>query len=250
MAHKCCKLEEKFPTIDFENFQELKVKENEGSGGEEIFREISLNTIDQEIEREAFYTTLNYEEKPVEFSQICSKYLALCNENEICIDTKDSYKCECKENFYRNRQTSECEDIDECANRDLNKCEDFEICINEIGSYSCEAFKCPKGFQILINSTIGHDVECVDIDECEKNPCDEGKVCKNHEGGFECDSYDVLKQHCVEGYEMVADECVDINECSVEGICEDGVCTNLKGGFRCEKILCDSGYSMMSFSRR
>lgn len=191
-----------------------------------------------DYETQTISTSPNHSKKPL---KMCSTFTSLCNENEICVDTVDSYNCTCNAGFLANNKTNACEDVDECT-LSTHNCTEDKFCINTFGSFSCEAPKCAKGFEIVSNSIIDDDVECIDVDECLSDPCGDEKICRNTEGSYECLEIDVLRQHCEEGFEMVEDQCIDKNECK-ENVCErNDICTNLKGSYRCEKIECEKHY--------
>jgi hypothetical protein len=50
--------------------------------------------------------------------------------------------CSCNPGYKYNKESSKCEDIDECANLTLNYCS--QICINTKGGFRCE---CAAGFE-------------------------------------------------------------------------------------------------------
>lgn len=209
---------------------------------------------------------------------------AWCEENEVCVDTENGHKCDCKAGF--ERQKGDCLDIDECKD-DHNKCSKFhKQCVNTEGSFDCK--ECLKGYK---KSSIydydddenENEYECVDIDECQDSRlCSSDHQCENLDGSYHC------RLRCKIGFQNIGDKCVDINECEMEGfcqwncqnthgsykcICPDGyslaesgvcvdydecrsnvcgkeeVCTNVKGGYRCTKIACHAGFSYNKISR-
>lgn len=237
-----------------------KIEIHEGSGFsfDETTQRERLHDINKKqtggMVKEPFFTEdetmpINFEGLPTPQSlsqrstSTCSTYISLCDEDEICIDTDDSYTCNCKQGFIRNSKTNDCEDINECIEKS-HKCTNYEVCVNEVGSYVCEVLSCQDGFKTQINSTIDNDVKCVDIDECLDEPCGDGKTCSNTQGSFECNAIDINGHHCEEGFELDDGDCIDINECK-KGLCgESEICTNLNGSHRCEKIECEKGYAM------
>ncbi|XP_022906889.2 fibrillin-2-like [Onthophagus taurus] len=196
----------------------------------------------------------------------------ICGHNGICVDTEESYKCNCKIGFRSTGPNKECEDYDECQEgkctnghctntigsfdcrcpqgfdispdgsecTDHNECEEIGmctngICINMDGSFKCQ---CKSGFKL---SPTGY--ACQDIDECAENPriCLHGR-CVNTPGSYTCE--------CAPGFVESADKtfCSDINECDGSAnVCGHGKCVNVEGTFRC---VCDTGYTTTPDNKR
>ncbi|XP_055997755.1 uncharacterized protein LOC125645868 isoform X2 [Ostrea edulis] len=155
----------------------------------------------------------------------CDNSSSSCqSDNEYCINTIGSYKCECREGFHRSNGT--CEDIDECQN--ASSCE--HNCTNTEGGFYCT---CRTGFD-LHNTSV-----CVDIDECTTASCHN---CSNFPGGFNCS--------CDEGYSLnltIIAECNNIDECldGSNNCSENATCTDTEGGYACNclKGFKDDGYT-------
>lgn len=123
----------------------------------------------------------------------------------VCVNLIGSFTCGCNNGFELNTDTTECQDIDECA-AGTSDCE--YGCVNLYGS-----FECPGPL----------------------NPCQgqcNGAICEvsNNLYDYEC--------ICLEGYTWDFDACIDIDECATGGvgadICNAGaVCENTIGSFHC-----------------
>uniref|UniRef100_K1QGP6 Fibrillin-2 n=1 Tax=Magallana gigas TaxID=29159 RepID=K1QGP6_MAGGI len=102
---------------------------------------------------------------------------AICK-NGRCINTNESFRCECNPGYKYDVDSHSCYDEDECR-RSLPPCVPIAQCVNTPGSYRCE---CPAGYRLHQN---GHN--CQDIDECTMFPgiCANG-FCTNLEGRFRC----------------------------------------------------------------
>ena len=84
----------------------------------------------------------------------CSNGNHNCHYQANCIDTIDSFTCECKDGWHGDGQ--KCDDVDECA-KGTHGCPDNSRCSNGIGSeFTC---LCVDGYQM-------EGGICVDIDEC------------------------------------------------------------------------------------
>ncbi|XP_078313226.1 fibrillin-1-like [Crassostrea virginica] len=152
---------------------------------------------------------------------------AICK-NGRCINTKESFRCECNPGYKYDVDSHSCYDEDECR-RSLPPCVPIAQCVNTPGSYRCE---CPAGYSLHQN---GHS--CQDINECTMFPgvCANG-VCRNLEGRFRC--------LCNPGYRLTQsrDACIDIDECSAQpGTCNNGTCENTDGHYRCH---CHPGFRL------
>lgn len=152
---------------------------------------------------------------------------AICK-NGRCINTNESFRCECNPGYKYDVDSHSCYDEDECR-RSLPPCVPIAQCVNTPGSYRCE---CPAGYRLHQN---GHN--CQDIDECTMFPgiCANG-FCTNLEGRFRC--------LCNPGYRLNRnkDACIDIDECSSQpGLCNNGTCENTDGRYRCH---CHPGFRL------
>ncbi len=76
-----------------------------------------------------------------------------------CVDTKDSYKCECNPGFKLMADGKACEDVDECAEIP-GACS--QQCVNSVGSYSC---KCHPDF--YIREPDGKNCKRIDADSVQ-----------------------------------------------------------------------------------
>ncbi|RXG72378.1 Latent-transforming growth factor beta-binding protein 4 [Armadillidium vulgare] len=179
----------------------------------------------------------------------CAERLDSClRAIEECVNLPGSYTCRpkpCGRGFYRDPESSDCNDIDECINL---PCKRNEECINTPGSFLCKAdTPCITGFR-KNNSTR----ECEDINECEEStPCEATSLCINTRGSYRCKSFD-----CAPGYQMnsATRRCEDINECeSGEHDCnlDTDQCINSPGTFRCMTYPpCPSGFIRDPSSKR
>ncbi|KAF7260801.1 hypothetical protein EG68_03395 [Paragonimus skrjabini miyazakii] len=175
-----------------------------------------------------------------------------CKPWERCVNHWGYFVCEPKINCdYGTRISAngtECEDIDECAEKLFN-CGREEMCVNTNGSYTClpspcgptqifqyetKSCVCEKGWK-NVNGT------CEDINECEEaaEPCPPEKSCVNHPGGYRC----IKMNECPSGFERQGQfgPCTDIDECKQNlATCEENMyCLNTVGSYQC---LCKRGY--------
>ncbi|KAL3842048.1 hypothetical protein ACJMK2_020113 [Sinanodonta woodiana] len=114
----------------------------------------------------------------------CEKGTHSCHKDAICIDTRKSYKCKCKEGYYGNGKI--CIDDDECI---FNNGGCVHDCKNSNGSYICS---CKEGFELTIDR---HN--CIDRNECFENKGGCQHQCVNTLGSYEC--------RCNAGYSLTAD---------------------------------------------
>lgn len=160
-----------------------------------------------------------------------------CDQNQMCVNTIGSYKCEESKCGHGERAVTtffggiSCEDIDECREGTFH-CSPLEKCRNTQGSYECD---CVEGYE-----KSGDTKECVDIDECKMNPspCPTRSICINSPGSYECE--------CLNGYQKESDgieRCIDIDECLEEkAICPKGAnCLNTDGHYQCK---CPPNYEL------
>ena len=90
----------------------------------------------------------------------------MCDDIEICVNTRGSYSCLCIDGYEKPRVDDgideglaidgNCVDIDECASEQSYDCGENEKCFNIEGSYECHA---KTGFYKL------NDLETIDINE-------------------------------------------------------------------------------------
>ncbi|KAL5004007.1 hypothetical protein ScPMuIL_017463 [Solemya velum] len=199
---------------------------------------------------------------------VCDMFSNIC-ENGRCLDTADSFICDCNPGYIYNPRLYTCEDDDECRG-DQNPCRGIAQCINTEGSFICE---CPEGYKLTLNGRRCQDINeceeeagicangdcrnvigsfscicplgfklspgrdsCIDVDECGSQPgmCRNGS-CENRLGSYQC--------FCHRGFELTdAGDCFDIDECrSLLGICQNGRCVNTEGSFTCQ---CQPGYAL------
>uniref|UniRef100_A0A8C6ZGJ1 Growth arrest specific 6 n=1 Tax=Nothoprocta perdicaria TaxID=30464 RepID=A0A8C6ZGJ1_NOTPE len=93
--------------------------------------------------------------------------------NQICLNKIGSYRCSCYSG-YSLKDSTTCEDIDECA-ATADICGEAH-CKNLISSYEC---LCDAGYRYdELRKT------CQDIDECEEQLCEQ--TCVNSPGSYTC----------------------------------------------------------------
>ncbi|KAA3681493.1 fibulin 1/2 [Paragonimus westermani] len=147
-----------------------------------------------------------------------------CKPWERCVNHWGYFVCEpkinCDYGTRINANGTECEDIDECAEKLFN-CGREEMCVNTNGSYTCVPSPCaPTQILECYNTFSSHffysfqyetktcvcekgwkDVNgtCEDINECEEasEPCPPEKTCVNHPGGYRC----IKMNECPSGFE-------------------------------------------------
>lgn len=137
----------------------------------------------------------------------------------------------CKQGFKRNKNTGQCEDINECA---FNPCDPGYACINLVGGWTCQrVITCGTGYYLAGNNT------CIDIDECAQGQasCPKGTRCVNKQGTYKCQPIQCRTGHRGDA----AGNCKDIDECAenTHGCPTDSKCENQDGGFTCR---CNKGY--------
>ncbi|XP_033115260.1 fibulin-1-like [Anneissia japonica] len=183
-----------------------------------------------------------------------------------CIDTPDSYRCECNPGYILQSDRITCVPVngDRCSTSpcehqctdtgdrvictcdagyilqsdgrscsDIDECQDSrtcqlgETCINEVGSFRCER----SSFFSDIN-------ECVQ----NINACSQGSRCENSPGSYKCTRI----TPCGTGYTVNAltQLCDDIDECALgtHTCTVKERCINYRGRFRCEN--CRRGFKV------
>jgi hypothetical protein len=148
--------------------------------GEEDSRKNFKNDDGEEISRNNFkYDVENDENARPEVSlfpqQKCLRNS--CEENEICAETENDFKCECKKGF--ELRNGKCRHVYECKDCQWK-------CSNLNGGFECI---CPNGYERNLSGL------CIDIDECKSNVCGAGEVCTNVKGSKRC-----TKTECPIGY--------------------------------------------------
>ncbi|EDO34151.1 predicted protein, partial [Nematostella vectensis] len=137
-----------------------------------------------------------------------------CNNNAKCIDTKESYRCECLPGF----QGANCDkEVDEC---DKQPCFGAATCVNRVNGYSC---LCPPGF-------VGTQCD-TPVKVCStQNPCVRG-TCVEQSGGAHCS--------CPLGFEGAFCE-LNVDECASNPCQNNAVCVGGVDKFQC---ICRPGFS-------
>ncbi|NXF83558.1 MATN2 protein, partial [Sclerurus mexicanus] len=182
---------------------------------------------------------------------------------QLCLNTGDSYVCQCSEGFVINEDLKTCTRVDYCALSD-HGCE--HLCVNGDRSYTCQCF---EGYRLRndgktckhkdICSSIHHGCEhvCVNAGESYICQCYEGFALR--EDGRTCRSKDICKsvnhgcEHacvnagdsfvckCREGFLLREDgkTCKNKDVCkSVDHRCEH-ICVNNDDSYICK---CQEGY--------
>ncbi|XP_022667579.1 protein kinase C-binding protein NELL2-like isoform X2 [Varroa destructor] len=199
---------------------------------------------------------------PICLRRHCGTFLGACAENAHCSNHMMNPRCTCDQG-YKGDGVTKCEDIDECASKDLNHCSGNSVCENTPGGYNCN---CKEGYRM---DSVGHF--CVDINECaEKDFCDSGATCINTNGGFRC--------VCPEGYRSEGRACkpvcttdcqhggyckapglcecrpgyrgdlcqYDIDECAGSNMCgKHAICINQPGHYYCQ---CKDGFQLEAYN--
>ncbi|XP_067049216.1 fibrillin-1-like [Acropora muricata] len=202
--------------------------------------------------------------------------LDACGSNSICNNTRGSFRCKCKPGFQSTSgDGKDCSDINECNDTSLFSCPNRAECVNLQGSYTCE---CTPGYESTASSkTRGLDIQCEDINECEKTDgCHKNATCTNLIGSYSCacpsgmrgdgkhlcteseycqngacsQQLRVCKNimgtevcECKDGYKNDYPGCADINECELDACGSNSICNNTRGSFRCK---CKAGFQSAS----
>ncbi|VDM79491.1 unnamed protein product [Strongylus vulgaris] len=87
---------------------------------------------------------------PMSCDQRKEKYRVDCDENAICVDTDDSYTCQCRPGFadisaaFNRLPGRRCiEAVNECLSKELNDCSEFAFCEDAKEGYVCS---CRPGY--------------------------------------------------------------------------------------------------------
>ncbi|XP_029204833.2 signal peptide, CUB and EGF-like domain-containing protein 2 [Acropora millepora] len=117
----------------------------------------------------------------------------VCGEHMQCEKIVDTFRCRCHSGFLS--KENNCEDIDECKEKDIRlECKEIGAeCTNLPGSYEC---RCERGYQ-------HGDEHCEDIDECSEDKCDAKAVCENTRGSYTCKC---KTGFAGDGYQCILDE--------------------------------------------
>ncbi|GMT19358.1 hypothetical protein PFISCL1PPCAC_10655, partial [Pristionchus fissidentatus] len=164
-------------------------------------------------------------------NECATKEANTCHENALCIDTRDSYKCQCKEGFVdRDELTNpgrNCQKLNSLCDSGKNTCSKNARCIERGASdYECV---CLAGFLDMDSSRPGrHCVERICLDP-SKHDCHAAATCT------EIDGPEKYKCACRDGYidknpskpgrecRELVNECFDssLNECDPLATCID-----------------------------
>ncbi|XP_028967181.1 low-density lipoprotein receptor-related protein 2-like [Galendromus occidentalis] len=163
----------------------------------------------------------------------CSSGNHTCMQEERCINTIGSYRCDCPHGFHRNSSGS-CDDIDECTGPDA-KCIS-SLCVNTPGSFRCP---CPEHSEPSRNfdPKLGIILGCSEKNYCRDVSCPEHRRCK-----VDLELPEKYQCVCAPGYREANDTCLDIDECQrADNVCERVArtsenrlrCQNLDGSHAC-----------------
>ena len=111
------------------------------------------------------------------------KQLYSCVVNSTCKNSIGSFSCECLEGYHGDGR-QQCDDVDECNDRQGACVGTNEVCSNLPGSFECV---CDRGYdRVELNGTYS----CVNVNECElgRGDCNRTtEVCVDVQGGFRCE---------------------------------------------------------------
>ncbi|XP_033114121.1 uncharacterized protein LOC117114557 [Anneissia japonica] len=145
-----------------------------------------------------------------------------------CINTLQSYDCNCFSGYELLPDKTTCMDVDECL-LGKDNCPETAVCSNTEGSFNCMCF---SGYSDIS----GEGTVCSDINECSQSdyPCDENAVCFNNNGSYTCS--------CTKGFDGNGQTCQDVDECAraVHGCDMNADCVNTPGSYVCS---CSEGWS-------
>ncbi|GFO24162.1 fibrillin-1 [Plakobranchus ocellatus] len=202
----------------------------------------------------------------------CDANPNLCSEEQNCVNTAGSYRCECPSGYQDTYNNGSCYNIDECLDRSVSRCP--QECLDNPGSFTCF---CRAGYIYLSNNT------CQDINECATGTSGCEQLCVNKEGSYNCgcrqgyvlgdDRKTCIKRselcqvynfncsfactiendapvcYCPLGYKLAVDgsSCLDINECvsDSDNMCSD-TCVNIPGSYNCS---CPDGKALQNDQR-
>lgn len=161
----------------------------------------------------------------------------------ICIQTTDSFRCECYQGYALMADGISCKPIkqavpisDRCTMN--NPCD--QKCIDTGFAIKCSCF---EGFELA-----GDKKTCKDINECALglHDCEANEVCINMEGDYDCEKREEnplqitnFNDKCPEGYKFNGKQmvCDDIDECQFPLICpKPSTCVNTIGSYKCEDV--------------
>ncbi|KAI6194473.1 hypothetical protein M3Y96_01128600 [Aphelenchoides besseyi] len=170
-----------------------------------------------------------------------------CHQLAKCIDTVDSYLCECPSNYVdrspdvQNNPGRVCVPVqNECLDGTHN-CSPFALCIDTFEGFTCQ---CKKGYSDFSVGAPGRICK-MQMDECSEsslNDCHPDAKCLNTLEDFTCSclpgfaDIDELRhpgRNCIKGN---VNECKSpmLNRCS-----RNAVCIDEPNGYRCE---CNNGF--------
>ncbi|NXA33657.1 MATN2 protein, partial [Eudromia elegans] len=201
-------------------------------------------------------------------SKTCRTELDHCAESnhgceQLCLNTGDSYVCQCSEGFVINEDLKTCTRVDYCALSD-HGCE--HLCVNGDRSYTCQCF---EGYRLRSDGkTCKHKDICSSVDHGCEHICvntDESYICRCYEGyalrqdGKTCRSKDICKsvkhgcEHaCVNAGDSFVCKChegfllrEDGKTCKSKDVCKsvahgcEHICVNNDDSYICK---CQEGY--------
>ncbi|CAD6188433.1 unnamed protein product [Caenorhabditis auriculariae] len=163
-----------------------------------------------------------------------------CHQNAICIDTRDSYKCQCKEGYVDHDELRnpgrDCRKLNQICENGRHDCDRNARCIERgANDYECV---CNVGF--IDKSPLPHRLgrKCLErvCTDDTKNDCDVAATCEEVDGPekYTCKCrngyFDVNKNRPGRECKELVNECLDasLNNCDPAA-----TCTDLEEGYTC-----------------
>uniref|UniRef100_A0A158PBM6 EGF-like domain-containing protein n=1 Tax=Angiostrongylus cantonensis TaxID=6313 RepID=A0A158PBM6_ANGCA len=189
------------------------------------------------------------------------KYHVDCDENAICIDTDDSFNCQCRPGFadisaaFNRLPGRRCiEAVNECSVKSLNDCSEFAFCEDAKEGYVCSCRVgyvdaspnvthypgriCRKPTERLTSSDI---VSSFSTDSCDpkRSQCGTNEACtdRGQRGHYSCQCADNAFRYS-DGTCRVFSACSKNTECD-----RNAVCLNVFDSYSCQ---CRPGFIDMS----
>ncbi|XP_071955153.1 uncharacterized protein [Antedon mediterranea] len=160
-------------------------------------------------------------------SDMCGLSVGLCSNSGTCVNSGNSYKCECLGTFVG----TTCIDVSPTAPCSSNPCQNGGVCVNVMSDSTTESFRCD-----CVGTFTGVQCETSTLDYCGSNPflCNGLGTCVNSGNYYKClCNADVMGDDC--------ESLTDNTPCSSSPCQNQGVCMNVGTTFfTCS---CVNGYS-------